>query len=38
MPDGDSTGDASARRHYIGVFVCEAATLLGLWICSRLFS
>jgi hypothetical protein len=38
MTDADTASDSRARRLYIGVFLCEAATLLGLWLIGRIFS
>jgi len=38
VTDTDSTPDTSSRLLFIGVFVCEALTLLGLWAFGRLFS
>jgi hypothetical protein len=37
MADADAT-DARTRRLFVGVFVCEAATIFGLWWFSRMFS
>jgi hypothetical protein len=33
----DQAGD-TARRLFVGVFVCEAVTLLALWAFGRIFS
>jgi hypothetical protein len=38
MPDSDAAADARSRRLYIGVFICEALTLVALWAFSRVFS
>jgi hypothetical protein len=38
MPDSDAASDARMRRLYIGVFVCEAVTILALWAFGRMFS
>jgi hypothetical protein len=38
VADTDSTPDTSSRLLFIGVFVCEALTVLGLWAFGRLFS
>jgi hypothetical protein len=38
MSDTDTGRDVSSRRLYIGVIVCEAVTILGLWAFGRIFS
>jgi hypothetical protein len=38
MVDSDPAADARTRRLYIGVFVCEAFTILALWAFGRIFS
>jgi hypothetical protein len=37
MSDADGP-DARTRLLFVGVFVCEAVTILGLWLFSRAFS
>jgi len=37
MADADVI-DARTRRLFVGVFVCEVATIFGLWWFSRIFS
>jgi hypothetical protein len=38
MADADDVTDTKTRRLFVGVFVCEAATIFGLWWFSRVFS
>jgi len=37
MADSD-VSDAHTRRLFVGVFVCEAVTIFGLWWFGRMFS
>ena len=34
----DDVTDTKTRLLFVGVFVCEAATIVGLWWFSRMFS
>jgi hypothetical protein len=38
MADSADVLDAKTRRLFVGVFVCEALTILGLWWFGRFFS
>jgi len=38
MADPDDVTDSKTRRLFVGVFVCEAVTIAGLWWFGRFFS
>jgi hypothetical protein len=38
MVEFDAAVDTRTRRLFIGVFVCEALTILALWAFGRMFS
>jgi hypothetical protein len=38
MTDQDDAEEARAGRLYVGVVICEAATITVLWLFGRIFS